>query len=733
MNDLIKSDGQHGGQALGPPVGGDGFREGASPDIHDILGRLRKRLVLIVLVAVGVILPAAIATYLADHLYRSSSIVQVNPDSGHVVPYRDIADLVSGVSNNESLMRTQEQVLRGHTLRSRVAERLLSQVTDPEVQAETCCLGERLEVRRLEESQLFEIGYLAPAPETAAVMVNLFTEEYIKQHVEVRQKTRERAQELLRKELADLAPQLELSERDLVRYARANDMTDLDSAADNQVHQRLSILEQQAADTEAQLVGAKTQMESLERASTNKFPATLTTPLIDDRSATLLQLQHQLAALRTKFGENWPDVLQKRREIAMVQEQLAREKEVALARAREQARLDHQTALSKHTIMANSLARQKDLVDRFNDATVEYNILRREVETNQKLYENLLERMKETSVMEGTEFGNIHVIEPARPIPIVASPNILLNLGVATFLGLSLGICLALLIDFWDTTVSNLSEAEQLIALPGLGSVPYAKFLENDLNHKNGKGRTSRELPGAKTLQLTSGSDPSPGIDKHSENGDSRPPEVSEAIRDIVASILLSQSDKELRVICVTSANPEEGKTTVANEIGMALAENGAPTLLLEADLRKPELSHRLGVTDEGGLSLYLSSNVASPTVHETDREQLFLITSGPNAPNPFLLFNSEKMKDLLKDLSSSFRFVVIDSPPVVGLADSRVLAARADGVVLVVRANRTAAKLVRRAQTVLQKSGANVLGIVLNAVERQTMDLYYSYYYHRK
>jgi capsular exopolysaccharide synthesis family protein len=166
--------------------------------------------------------------------------------------------------------------------------------------------------------------------------------------------------------------------------------------------------------------------------------------------------------------------------------------------------------------------------------------------------------------------------------------------------------------------------------------------------------------------------------------------------------------------------------------LGNLLAESGVRTLLVEADLRKPDLAGRLGLSDEGGLSLYLSGHQGPlPVIHETDNPNMFVVSAGPAPPNPFALFNSERLKQFLQDMSASFRFILLDAPPVLGLADARVLGSRSDGVLIVTRAHRTGVNLVRRAAALLSSSGANILGIVVNGVNvRESDGLYYRYYY---
>jgi capsular exopolysaccharide synthesis family protein len=380
-------------------------------------------------------------------------------------------------------------------------------------------------------------------------------------------------------------------------------------------------------------------------------------------------------------------------------------------------------AESRRQLISSSMNEQQRLVDRYRDASIQYNILRREVETNQKFYDGLLERLKQASITAGLAFGNIHIIEPGRPSDTPASPNVPWILGMASLVGLGLSVCFALLMDFWDTSVSTLEEAEQIGSLPALGSVPTIKSPKPHILLGSGNEK-KEENPTSALGPRRSASRPA------NNNGLSW--EAAEAVRNVCASILLSRSDQPPRIILVTSATPDEGKTTMVNYLGQAFADSGNKTLLIESDLRKPALAQALGIGSEGGLSLFLSGHLSpSPTIHKTQYPNLFAIPAGPKAPNPLALLNSEKLNQFLNEISVSYQFVILDAPPVLAVADARILCSKVDGVVLVARAGRTPKNLIKRAWALLENSGANILGMVLNDASTNGLEsAYYRQYY---
>jgi capsular exopolysaccharide synthesis family protein len=688
-----------------------------TPNSREIFGQLRRRKLLIALVALLVIVPAAILTYRAKPVYVSSALIQINPDPVQVLPYRDVADSTSGVYF-EVYMSTQDQILRSPNLIERVATSLQSEPHDSELYREAAFLGQRFQVRRVPNSQLFQISYRASSSATAAQVVNLFAKEYLRQHVEARQATRERARESLQKELEELEHKVESSEKGLVNYARRENIVNAGPGQGDLVQKRMSGLDSRVFDAQNEVALAQNKLESVQKISAESLPEKMTTPELASLTSRLLQAEHDLAALRTNFGENWPAVVAKRDEIALLNQQLTRERKTVLSQASEQAQLDLQAAQGRLKSASGALSEQKGLVDRYNDASIEYNILQREVETNQKLYEGLLERLSQTNLQGGFEFGGIQLVEAGEANNQIESPNALYNLSLASLMGLTLGIGAAFLRGFWDNSVSTLEEVQELTRLPGLGTVPSSKFFSAP-DRKVPPNRRKISV----SLRISTGA-AKPQVSLP-------PPEIAEAIRDVCASILLSQSDRPPRVIAVSSALPGEGKTTVAREIGRALAESGARTLLVEADLRRPTLAEYFGIGQGDGLSLFLSGHAASPRICETDQPNLFVAPAGPAPPNPVALLGSEKMAAFLLEMGAAFKFILLDTPPVLAVADARIIGSQADGLVLVSRARHTSKSLILRARAILQSSGINILGLVLNDAE--TDDFPSVYYYKPK
>jgi len=699
-------------------------------EIRRLVRGLAKRRWQILAVAGLVVVPVAIATALAERLYRASAMVQIDPEPVQVLPYREF-DLPSLTPNYEMFMKSQEQILRGSALISRVGARLRSEsVPDAgDLTSEAGNLDTRLWLQRIENTQIFKLGYVAPHPAVAAKVANIYAEEYLKLHFDNRQQTREKAKQQLEAELRALEEGVRDSDRELVSYAQAHGISPAENAR-SLIQDKLATLSTQLTDVEAEAFAARSRLGSLKQASVDRFPEKLTTTVISGLVARLTSLEAEKAALRATFGPNWGAVVQKDKEMALVREQLEREKSAAIEQARQQALMEIRSAEHKRALIAGSTAEQQQVANRLDTATLQYNMIKGEADKNRKLYDGVLEQLKKTSLTSGMEFGGFRVVEQALPPGSVDSPRPLWNLSLAAMLGLALGICIALARDYWDTSVATVEEVEQLDLLPVLGTLPLVQMPSAPRHLIE---RVRRKRPGAahQTTTALARQGGTGGMQQSAAAIDlPANPMAAEDMRTICASLLLSRSGRPPRTLLVTSAAPGEGKTTMAAALAQTLADTGAGTLLVDCDVRRGRLDSIFSVSTDGGLTLYLAGHLSSaPTIHATANDNLHVVTAGPSAPNPPALLGSDRMKSFLTEMTSAYQFVILDAPPVMPLADARVLARMVEGIVLVVRAGRAPKSMIRRACLFLEAAGGTVLGAVLNGMDEHGPDSPYRYY----
>jgi len=338
-----------------------------------------------------------------------------------------------------------------------------------------------------------------------------------------------------------------------------------------------------------------------------------------------------------------------------------------------------------------------------NDKMIQYNVLKREVQTNRSLYDSLLKRAKETEVDKDLQVSNIRVIDWADVPKAPFSPNRERDVMTGFVFSLMCGFALAFALEYLDSTVKTAEDIEMYVRLPFLGYIPMARS----------------EAKISKDIDLASDKAP------HSR--------IAEAYRSIRTSIIFSApEDRPLKTLLITSGSPQEGKTTVSSNLGIVFAHSNEKTLIIEADMRKPRLAKSFGIENKVGLSSFLTGATnLDESIQRTFIPNLFIMPSGPKPPNPAELLTSRKPRLLLEELKGKFDRIIVDSPPVLTVTDTAILANMVDGVIDVVRASFLNIELILRGRQRLYESKARIIGVILNNVNVKKEDSYYYYHYY--
>jgi polysaccharide biosynthesis transport protein len=417
-----------------------------------------------------------------------------------------------------------------------------------------------------------------------------------------------------------------------------------------------------------------------------------------------------------QYGPNFPKVQRLQAQLKEVDQSIEKGKKDIL----DVLESDYREAQQRESLLTQALDQQKTESNQMAEKLVEYNILKREAEANKTLYEGLMTKLKETAISQGLRSSNIRIVDPAMIPSTPARPAKTRNIALAVLVGLVGGIGLALMREYLDNTVKTPDDIETLSRLPSLAVVP--QFTDSSRSGKH-KG----PLQGF----------PSNGHDKRVELIAHHFPksQMSEAFRALRTSLLLSQANHPPQVILVTSALPREGKTTAAANLAVTLAQLGDSTVLVDADLRKPGVDRLLNLVGgkHAGLSSYLAgvSSLDLVSVPHPAIPNLVAIPAGPLPPNPADLLSSHRLVDAIAELRTKFKFIVIDSPPIMAATDAVILSVQADGVLLVVRCGETPKIAFTRTRDLLNSVKCRILGVVLNAVDSHSPDYYYSYRYY--
>jgi polysaccharide biosynthesis transport protein len=583
---------------------------------------------------------------------------------------------------------------------------------------------ERLDIRPIRRSRAVELRFDSRDPELAARSVNAVAENYIQKNLEARWDATQKASEWLSLQLKDLQAKLEKSEDDMQKYAAENGLLYLETDKGNTesiVNQ--SVREVQEELTQAQ--AARFEKESIFRlvqsGDYGSLPGVFDSKLLQDLTVRLADLQREHAQLAATFTEEYPKVKETQSQIAEIQSSLERER----WRAARKISNDYFAALRREKLVRQAFAEKQTEANQIAEKSVQYGILSREVDTNKGLYEGLLERLKEAGVSAGLKASNIHVVDPGTVPYKPIAPNYALNLGLAAFLGLALGVCMAFLKEHLDQTIRYSEDVFHFLGVPVLGFIPTAGAL-NGRKHK-GLAPADRELIfGLKRPSTRAGGEL---VDTHPRNdlGIHKGSAFSEAFRELRTSVILSASGRSANSILVTSAQPGEGKTTVAVNLAFSLAQLGKPVLLVDADMRRPSIQKYFPQGDSQ-LSSYLAGQGAwQQMVYPTSISRLSVLHCGPIPENPSELLSSDRMRALIQESMATYRFVILDSPPLLNRADSRILGSMVGATILVVKGGVTPRQVVQYAESQVCSVGTNLIGVVLNSLDSSLKD--YSYY----
>lgn len=594
---------------------------------------------------------------------------------------------------------------------------------------------DRLSVEPVKRSRLIEVTFDSNDPQLAARVVNALAATYMAQNLESRWDASQRAADWLSQQLDELKAKLEKSEDELQQYASRNGLLFLETdkgTTENIVVQRLRELQQQLTQAQSNRIEKESLFRLIQKGDYSSIPGVFDDKLMQDLSERLAELERDRSRLIATFTPDYPKVKEVQSQIDESEAVLATERERAARRIEN----DYHAAVDREEMLRAAFREQQKEANEIAERSVQYNILKREADTNKQLYVGLLEKLKETGISTSLKATNIRIVDPAYPPKKPVRPRFLLNLSVALLVGLCVGVGTAFLQEHLDDTLKTTEDVERFLQLPALGTVPAVDDKEggNSVQALYERARLfagGRMRPGAvaRWNGLQGGS--ANGVHWNRIQGNGSNVQLAEAFHGLRTSVLLSTAKRPPSSVLVTSAQAGEGKTTVAANLAYSLAQLGESVLLIDADLRRPSLHNFFGMEGSTGLVDFLTGKSDwRPYVWAAPAAGLSVLFCGPVPPNPADLLSSESMPALIREASKEYKFVVLDSPPLLNLSDSRILAALVDGVILVVGSGTTPRELVYRAYLSAVDAGSRVLGATVNFAEAP--DGYYSSGYYR-
>ena len=655
-------------------------------------------------------------------IYRASAVMQLEKDDQ---PLIQTSQAVYGGGWDPEFLETQIQLLRSRSLAERVADELdlgahtseriaahgpLERITGllrrspPQQQAPaasatadpqadlalgTGIVQSGLSIVPVKDTKLVNVSYDSPDPQFAAQVANAVAEGFIESTMERKFGASSHMRTQLQEQLTLSKARLEQSERALVDYAQKEGLVSTGESGQSLAAQNLGDLNSALATAQEQRIRAQARLgQTSGSAMPSDMLASSNVPgLRQQRGA--LQAQYQ-EKLRT-FKPDYPDMLALKGQIDELDRQIGAE----LGALRASVRAEYNAAAAQESMIKGQLAALRSQALDVDGRSIQYNILKREVDTNRQLYDGLLQRFKEVGVLGEAKSNSFAIIDRAEVPGGPYKPNLQRNLALGLLAGLLLGVLLAFVLEFLDDSLKTPEDIEQRLRLPVLGIIPRLK---------------KQDPVQAMTDQRSS---------------------FAEAHRSVRSALQFSTDHGVPGVILLTSATPGEGKSTTALALARTFRQLGKRVLLIEADLRNPSLHRTLGQRAEVGLSNVLAGvSTMQSALLSTDDSGLDLILAGPLPPNPAELLSGSRLASLLTVAAQQYDQVLIDGPPVVGIADAPLLSNVAESTLLVVRSGKSRINAARAAVKRLNAARARVLGVVLTAYDAKSAGYHYHYSY---
>jgi succinoglycan biosynthesis transport protein ExoP len=700
------------GEAAAAPAGALGLR--------NIALAIRANAVLIAAIIGAFLVLALIVTLLQTPRYSAKATIQINSQSDRVLGQAgDVEQESVNYFDQDRFLQTQLDILQSRGLAQRVSQRLRltsnpaffkavglnapDSSTSPAAAQEGVlgALQSNLSTELPRNSRIASIGFTSADPGLSANIANAFADEFIASNLQRKFDSSAYARSFIADQLANAKTRLAGSEIALNNYARQNGLIRTRDAAspsngDNRLQgssvttDSLLQLNEAANTARAARIAAEGKWQSLSGAGALNSPEVLSNPAVQQLLEQRSDVQSKLQQARAKYLPDHPVVIALRAQSAAVDQQLS-----ALVNAvRGSVKAQYDAAADSEKKLEGQVSSLKTATLGEQDRSVQYNLLAREADTNRTIYDGLLQRFKELNAAAGISASNLVIIDRADPPSGPSSPSLIKNMLIALAAGLLASGLVVFLRNQFDDSIRVPEDIEQKLDLSLLGVVPRAAD--------------------------------NPGV----ELADPKSP-LSESYNSLGSRLLYATGEGLPETILVTSAQPTEGKSVTSLAIASNLARIGKRVVLIDLDLRRPSLHRNIGASNAHGMSTLLTSqDTIESVLVETGQERLSAITSGPTPPNPADLLASTRLQALIDDLADRFDVVVIDSPPVLGLADAPLLSALVDGVVMVIEAGRGRRGALKASLRRLRSMRAILLGAVLTKFDPKKAANRYSDYY---
>jgi capsular exopolysaccharide synthesis family protein len=645
----------------------------------------------------------------APKSYRAQTVLEITGINQNFMNTRDADPYADGVTP-DSYLETQIMLLKNEAVADRVvavmAPKVPSALASDDAVREGLIRDMVFAVKAKEEgmSNLVRITLTGPDPRLVANTTNELANQYIQEGQNARLAAASSTGIFLKQQLEDAKSALQSAGDALQEYARASGIVLTSETQEPVAAEHLREIQQGLAQAEVDRANRQSAVEMAQNAAADTLPQVVDDPTIREDGSKLTELRRQLADLSTTLTPSNYKVQKIEAQIKDLQTEMLRRRSVIVRRLS----VEDGTAARRQQLLKQQYDRQLAVVTDQGSKQVRFNMLKHEVDVNRQIYQSMLQKSKEAGVMAAARVANARVVSPARASLLPYSPKLSISLLLATLLGIVLSLLYILISERRDNSVRNPGESEQYVDRPELAVIPRARLIT-----KKSKTQLRMELNSGDSNHVH------PMLEHWKEADKTF---LTETYRSAGASILFSRNGGVApKVLLVTSPHPRCGKTVTIANLAISLAEGGRRVLLIDADLRRPALPQFFGVQNDEGLANALDEDErADPNslIQSTDFPGVFILTSGVIKGTVTRLLHSSRLASVIGTMRSGFDFVLIDAPPLLGLADARILSRYTDGVIFICRAGHTSVDDLAEARRLLAEDGTYILGTILNDYE---------------
>ncbi|MBV9267647.1 MAG: polysaccharide biosynthesis tyrosine autokinase [Acidobacteriaceae bacterium] len=677
-------------------------------------------------------------TYLIPPTYRARTVLEVLAVNRDFMNNKDIDPnmSLSAMSEMDSYVETQTRLMQSRTVAERVVTSLESKAKEYDLQEKGSrrrswlgllpskpesfesqiwsALGS-LKVKAEGQSSLISITVTASTPRMAADVANAVADQHMAALRDARWSTATRTAEFLSAQLDGQRKILQASESELQDYARTTGLIYTSENANESVAaEKLREVQTDLAKAEADRADKQAQLELVNSSPVDSLPQILDDGTLRDDKSRLTDLRRQLADLTSTLTPNHYKVKEVQSQIAALEKQAQQQRSAIIQRIEN----DYRAAARRVDLHRAAYRKQLELVTNQSAEQVRYSMLKREVDANRDLYQSMLQKIKEATVVAALRASNVRIVDAAQPPYSPYAPKLKLNIAVSLFAGCMLSVLLVLLRERADRTIRRPGESTALLQIPELAVIPSAR---RDVRVQLLSKSHDQQVRFRRFIRRVVPTDESHASSDVIAAWLYTASLVAESFRSAVASLLLWRRDRAQNheILVITGAHPSAGKTTAVINLGLGLVESGRRVLLIDGDLRIPRLGKIFGLDTCSGLSDILSRELPATDgkqfIRDTGLPGLRILPSGSQPRNVTQILHSKALQRFIDGVRGEFDFVLIDSSPAIPLADSRLIAQHADGVIFILRAGETTAEQLLALRKCFQQDGTRVFGSILN------------------